>query len=179
MITTKGVMFHSRGFRGGRRRSSPRPIVKTYKKVLNFAEASFAAGLRAETFVTGVDSVAIGQTSLTDANVPTGARIKFIEIQMPITNAVDQTAYINCSLQYKLSGQALADPDGVGGHPQRNQVLHQELFQVGFNQNSTHKFKLRIPKQFQRLREGMVWILAWSNSNTVNRRLQVIYKVEL
>ncbi len=171
-------MFH-RGFRGSRRRSGARPLIKTYKKVLNFSEASFAAGNRGETLVLGVDSVAIGQTSATDANVPTGARIKFIEIQFPVTNAVDQTAYVNCSIQYKLNGQSLTDPDGVGGHPQRNQVLHQDLFSVGFNQNSTHKFKQRIPKGFQRIREGMAWQLVWSNSNTINRRIQVIYKVEL
>ncbi len=152
---------------------------KTYKKVLNYSEASFAAGSRDENLVIGVDSIAIGQTSATDANCPTGARISFIEVQMPITNAVDQTAYINCSLQYTLVGQTGTDPDAVGGSKQRNQVMHQELFSVGFNQNSTHKFKLKVPRQFQRIREGMSWILTWSNSNTVNRRLQVIYKVEL
>ncbi len=170
-------MFH-RGSRGIRRRSMPRPMVKTYKKVLNFSEASFAAGQRAENLAIGVDSTAIGQGTATDGNVPTGARIKFIEIQMPITNAVDQTVYINCSLQYNLGGQTTVDPDAVGGNNRRNQVLHQELFSVGFNQNSTHKFKLRIPKQFQRMREGQQWQIVWSNSNTVNRRLQVIYKVE-
>lgn len=171
-------MFHSRGFRGSRRRSGPRPMVQTFKKVLNFAEASFAAGQRQEVFVKGVDSLVVGQNSATDANVPTGCRVRFIEVQMPITNAVDQTAYINCSLQYFLGSQAAVDPDAVGGDDQRNQVLHQELFSVGFNQNSTHKFKLKIPPKFQRIREGMNWCIMWSNSNTVNRRLQVIYKFE-
>ncbi len=168
-----------RHFRRMGRRSGSRPLRKTYKKVLNFAEASFAAGLRGEVFVSGADSVAIGQTSGTDATVPTGARVTFLEVQFPVTNAVDQTAYINCSIQYVLSSQSVVDPDGVGGNPRRNQVLHQELFSVGFNQNSTHKFKFRIPKIFQRVREGMTWQLVWSNSNTVNRRIQVIYKVEL
>lgn len=174
------VTDHMRHYsRGSRRGSSPRPMIRTYKKVLNFAEASFAAGTRGETLVVGVDGIAMGQTSATDANVPTGSRIKFIEVQMPVTNAVDQTAYINCLLQYTVSGQSAQDPDAVGGSNTRNQVLHQELFSVGFNQNSTHKFKLRIPKMFQRLKEAQSWILSWSNSNTVNRRLQVIYKVEL
>ncbi len=171
-------MFH-RGFRGSRRRSgAPRPFVQTYKKVLNFSEASFATGQRSETLVQGKDSIALGQTSAIDADVPTGSRIKFVEVQMPITNTTAQTAYINCSLQYALSGQGGIDPDVIGGNPQRNQVLHQELFQVGFNQNSTHKFKLRIPAKYQRMREGMKWILTWSNSNSINRRLQIIYKVE-
>ncbi len=171
-------MFH-RGSRGFRRRSTPAPMRRTFKKVLNFAEASFATGVRSEVLISGVDGVAMGQTGATDPNVPTGSRITFFEVQMPITNAVNQTAYINCSLQYILASQALQDPDSVGGAPQRNQVLHQELFSVGFNQNSTHKFKQKIPKRFQRIREGMKWMIVWSNSNTVNRRLQVIYKVEL
>jgi len=153
-------------------------MVRTYKKVLNFAEASFAAGQRSETLAVGVDALAPGQSSATDGNVPTGARIKYIEVQMPVTNAVNQTAYINCSLQFALSTQAAVDPDAVGGNARRNQVLHQELFSVGFNQNSTHKFKLKIPPRFQRLKEGMIWLLMWSNSNTVNRRLQIIYKFE-
>ncbi len=172
------IVYH-RGSRGGRRRSSaPRPLVVTYKKVINFSEASFAAGSRAENLVVGVDSTAAGQTSATDANVPTGARVKYLEIQFPVTNNVNQTAYINCSLQYLLSGQGAVDPDAVGGAANRNQVLHQELFSVGFNQSSTHKFKFKIPPRFQRLRETMKWVIMWSNSNTVNRRIQCIYKFE-
>ncbi len=171
-------MFH-RGFRGSRRRSGPRPIVKTYKKVLNFSEASFAAGNRSEKLIEGKDSTAIGQTSGVDADIPTGARVKYFLIQMPITNAVNQTAYINCSIQYTLDGQTFADPDAIGGNTRRNQVLHQSLFSVGFNQNSTHTFKQKVPRQLQRIKEGMIWRLVWSNSNTVNRRLQVIYRVEL
>ncbi len=157
----------------------PRPMIRTFKKVLNMAEASFAAGQRDEELVVGVDGNSIGQTSATDANVPTGVRIKYIEVQFPVTNNVDQTAYINCSLQFFLGGQSSVNPDAVGGNPRRNQVLHQDLFSVGFNQNSTHKFKLKIPARFQRVKDDMRWVLKWSNSNTVNRRLQVIYKVEL
>lgn len=167
-----------RGFQGSRRRSGLRPMTRTFKKVLNFAEASFAAGTNSELLALAADGVAPGQTTAVDGTVPTGARLKFMEIQFPVTNAVDQTAYINCSVQYLLSTQAILSPDAVGGNPQRNQVLHQDLFSVGFNQNSTHKFKIRIPKRFQRMREGMSWLLVWSNSNTVNRRVQCIYKFE-
>ncbi len=169
-------MFH-RGSRGFRRRSMPRLVQHTYKKVLNFAEASFTAGQRAELLITGVDNISPKQTTATDAQCPTGAHVRYFEVQMPITNAVDQTAYINCSIQLSLTNQPTQDPDSVGGAPLRNQVMHQELFSVGFNQNSTHKFKFKIPKVYQRLKEGQEWNLVWSNSNTINRRLQVIYKI--
>jgi len=179
-ITTKRVVMYHRGFRGGRRRSSaPKPVTRTYKKVLNFADASFSAGFQQEQFALGVDGVAITQGSATDGNVPTGSKIKFVEFQFAVHNSVETPCFINCTLQYRLSGQTVQDPDLIGGNAQRNQVLHQDLFSVGALQNSTHKFKFKIPPKFQRLREGMAWSLTWSNSATVNRECQIIYIVHL
>ncbi len=172
-------MFH-RGYRGSRRRSGkPRPMVKTYKKILNFAPASFSAGFTNQVFATGTDALAIGQTSATDGAVPTGARISFVEIQYAVSNVVTTAAYVNCTIQYILAGQAFKNPDLLGGNNQRNQVLHQELFSIGTEQVSNHKFKFKIPPKFQRLREGMQWALTWSNNVTVNNTTQIIYKVEL
>ncbi len=159
-----------------RRSSAPRPVVNSYKKVLNFAEASFAAGARSEGLAVGSDVAWAGQTSATLANVPTGAILKYIEIQFSVTNAVAQTAYINTSIQMLNSGQVFVDPSTVGGDDQRNQVFHQKLFSVGTDQNSNHTYKFKIPKKYQRMREGQFWIFGWDNSNTVNRRMQVIYK---
>lgn len=158
------------------RRSGVRPIVQSYKKVLNFLDASFSAGNNIEILVRGVDSTAAGQTSVVDADVPTGSNLKFIEVQFAVNNSVAVPAYVTCSLQYRLSGQAFIDPSVVGGNASRNQVLHMDLFSIGQDQNSTHKFKFKIPKQFQRMREGLEWALVWNNSVTVNRRILVIYK---
>ncbi len=171
-------MFH-RGFRGSRRRSMPRAINKTYKKVLNFANASFSPGTENVFLVRGQDSVAIGQVSATDGNVPTGSVVKFIEVQFAVHNSVETPCFVNCTLQYKLQSQSTINPDTVGGDAQRNQVLHQDLFAVGALQNSTHKFKFKIPKRYQRVRELMDWVLVWSNTATVNRQIQIIYKVQL
>ncbi len=171
-------MFH-RGSRGFRRRSGPRPVVRTYKKIINFAPASYAAGFNNQVFLTGVDSVAIGQTSVTDGNCPTGSKMKYVEVQFCVSNVVSVATYVNCTLQYKLAGQSFVSPDTQGGDPQRNQTLHMDLFSVGSNQNSTHKFKFKIPGKFQRIRDGMQWSLTWSNNNTVNNKTQIIYKVEL
>ncbi len=118
------------------------------------------------------------QATNVDAQIPTGSRVKFIEVQFTISNLAAIHCYINCSLQYTQSTQVTIDPQAVGGNTQRNQVLHQDLFVVGQNQNSTHKFKFKIPPKYQRIREGMNWILVWSTNQTVNRSIQVIYKVE-
>ncbi len=140
------------------------------------APASFAAGFQNELLVDGKDSVAAGQTSATDAEVPTGSIVKFIEIQFACSNLVSVACYVNCTIQYSLATQNTINPDAVGGNAQRNQVLHQDLFVVGADQNSTHKFRFKIPKKYQRVREGVAWKLTWANSATVNRKVQVIYK---
>jgi len=172
------IVRHIRSFRGGRSRST-RPVMKTYKKVLNFQDiATFSSGFFQELIIAGTDSVAIGQTSNVDAVVPTGAVVKFIECQIAVSNvATSVPIWINCSLQYLLGGQTVVDPDAVGGNPRRNQVLHQEMYSVGENQNSNHKFKFKIPKGFQRVREGMQWLIVWSTNGTVRRQMQIIYKV--
>ncbi len=171
-------MFH-RGYRGSRNRSMKRPRGRTYKKVLHFVNASFSPGFTSERYVHGVDSVAIGQTSQIDPDVPTGAKVKYIEVQFAINNSVATPCYVNCTLQYTLAGQVTIDPNLVGGHAQRNQVLHMDLFTVGQDQNSTHKFRFKIPPKFQRMRESMGWWMVYRNSATINREVQVIYKVEL
>ncbi len=171
------VMFHSRGYRGSRRRSIPKVAVNSFKKVLNFKSASFTAGFTNEQFLIGVDGSAQTQTTNVDGNITTGSIFKYAEIQFCISNVVSTAVYINCTIQYRLSGQSFIDPDLVGGNPQRNQILHQELFVVGANQNSTHKFKFKVPKRFQRVREGMAWSVVWRTNATVNRETQIIYKV--
>ncbi len=153
-----------------------KPVIQSYKKVLNFLDASFSAGNNIEIFATGTDSVAQGQTSNVDPAVVTGSTLKFVEVQFAANNTTANACYITCTLQYTLSGQSFIDPSIVGGHQQRNQVLHMDLFSVGDDQNSTHKFKFKIPKSMQRIREGVQWALVWNNSATVNRRILVIYK---
>lgn len=170
-------MYH-RGSRGSRRRSGPRPFVKTFKKVINSGQASVTSGANDEVIAVGVDAIAPGQTTVTDANCPTGSRIRFIEVQFVAVNLLAGAAFINCSFQYTLNGQGILDPNLAGGNPQRNQILHQEMFSAGPDQNSNHKFRIKIPPKFQRLREGMTWRLVWNGSGTVTRIVQSIYKFE-
>ncbi len=169
-------MYHSRGFRGSRRRSSPRNIVQSYKKIINTLSGGLGAGVENILVATGTDSVAAGQTSATDVAVPTGSIIKYFEIQYACSNLVSTPCYVNCTIQYLLDGQTVIDPFAVGGSPQRNQVLHMDLFAVGADQNSTHKFKFKVPAKFQRLREGMIWLLVVKNTASINRNCQIIYK---
>ncbi len=152
---------------------------RTYKKVLNIAPASHAAG----TVITiplaiGTDSLAPGQTTVADATCPTGAKITSILIQFAATNLAATASFYNMSIQYFEATQAVVDPRAVGGNPQRNQVLHQELNVLGENQNFSRQYLFRIPKKFQRLRELRQWSFVYVADNVWSDAVQVIYKFE-
>ncbi len=152
------------------------PVIQSYKKVLNFLEASFSPGSNNIFLSQGRDSLAAGQTSNTDGEVPTGAIIKYIEIQFVVANNGANGAFINTAIQYKLEGQSAILATQVGGDGQRNQVLHQSMFLVGGSQNSAHIFRFKVPKKFQRVREKMDWVFSWTNTASVQMSTQVIYK---
>ncbi len=160
-----------------RRRSSPRTVVQSYKKVLNFAPASLGAGKEDHLLVDGKDSTTSGQTGPTDANVPTGSIITSILIQQSYSNLAATARYINTSVQMLLGGQAnTVASTAVGGNDQRNQVFHQELFNVGEAQNANRSYLFKVPKKYQRLREGMKWLFTYNADGTHTRSVQVIYK---
>ncbi len=170
-------MFHNYSRRSGRRSGSPRSVVQSFKKVINHAPASrTATTIHVFNISTGVDSVAAGQTSVTDVNVPTGSIIKYVEIQYSISQLVSQAAYFWVTIQRLDSGQAQISGRTVGGNPQRNQVLKQLQLVVGKDQNSNHVWKFKVPKRFQRVREGSKWLLTIESDVVHNSAIQHIYK---
>lgn len=170
------IVRHYRSSRGSRSGSMRAPI-RSYKKVLNIIPASYGAGFVTTVLVNGTDSLAAGQTSNTDGAVPTGCIIKYIEVQQAIGALVIGTpCFINTSFQYTLGGQTAKDPIVIGGDTQRNQVLHQTLFQVGADGSNSRVYRFKIPKRFQRIKEGMKWTFSWRTSATASSAMQIIYK---
>ena len=159
-----------------RRRRSMTSTVQSFKKVLNHAPASFGAGSRTLNMTTGTDSVAAGQTSPTDSQVPTGAILKFIEIQISYGQISGGAVFAHCSIQLLRANQTAIASNVVGGNPQRNQVFHQMMYQLGINQNFNRTIKFRIPKKFGRVREGDKWIWEITSSGTLTQAHQFIYK---
>ncbi len=165
-----------RHFRGSRRRAMA-PVIQSYKKVLNVAGSSHAAAaVEVMTLTQGVDSVAAGQTSVTDAQVPTGAIIKYILIQFSAANATSALAFLHLSVQLLRSGQSAISPLVIGGNPQRNQVFHQDLMTLPANASINRTIRFKVPKSFQRVREGDKWIINRSADLVWGDALQVIYK---
>ncbi len=160
-----------------RRSYGPRPVIKSYKKVLNFAPVSRGAAANFEhEMVLGVDSLSPGQGSVTDGTVSTGSNLKFIEIQYSAVNLAAASCFINISIQLLHSGQSIVSPIIVGGNAQRNQVHHLLQFSMGQGQNSNHIFKFKIPRRFQRVREGDSWNFVTRGTANFTEDLMIIYK---
>lgn len=165
--------------RRGRRSGGMRlgNVIQSYKKVLNFAPISHAAAaVVQDVIVTGVDSAAMGQTGVTDPNVPTGSVIKFIEIQYSANNLVNTSSFLHLAVQYTNAGQTPLSPNVVGGNPQRNQVFWQMLISLGLNQNQNRVIKFKIPPKYQRIREGTSWFVSQTGTAIWTKAIQVIYK---
>ncbi len=167
-------MFH--GGRGRRRRPSMQPVIRSYKKIIDLVSASYTTGFSNFPMALGTDSVSAGQTSGVDVAVPTGCILKYIELKFVINNAVAAPIFINTSTMMVLAGQSAIDPRAVGGVGSRNQVIHQDLFGIGQDQNFTRTMKIRIPKRFQRMKEVMSWVFSWSTDGSVQFAAKAIYK---
>ncbi len=168
--------MYRRGSRGSRSRGM-QAVIQSYKKVINHAPASSAAGVdRIFAATNGQDNVTVGQTSAIDFSVPTGAIVKYIEWQVGLINIVSNPAFAHVIIQLKHSGQANLSPDVIGGDPLRNNVYHQDCFSVGADQNTNRKYKFKVPKRVQRVREGDVWQVIVSVNQAYNSVCQVIYK---
>ncbi len=160
-----------------RRMSMPRAIVQSYKKVLNEAGSTRVGSTSIVTVVaTGVDSIAAGQTSVADANVPTGCVIKYFEIQWSYANPTAGVIFLHTTIQKTHSTQAVVGPNVVGGNPQRNQVFHQSMRAISLNQNGNAVFRFKVPKQFQRMREGDNWKFVRIGDAAFTDAVQIIYK---
>ncbi len=171
------IRLRYRGYsRHSGRRSGVRPVIQSFKKVINAIPASYTAGFQNVVFAAGVDSVAAGQTSNTDNQVPTGSMIKGVTVQFAAVNLTAVANFVNLTLQYNLASQAFVDPMAVGGNHKRNQVLFQKCIAAGDNQNVNFSKYFKIPRQFQRIREGMEWSFTWSNDATISATVQIIYK---
>ncbi len=154
----------------------PRQVIQSYKKVLNFAPVSQASGSRNIIYATGVDSVAAGQTSPTDSDVPTGSVIRFVTIQMSLGQIVGGAIFAHMSIQRLGNSQPAIASNVIGGSPQRNQVFRQMMVSVGENQNMNHTYTFKVPPKFQRLREGDNWLLEITTTGTLVQAFQIIYK---
>ena len=159
-----------------RRRSAMRPVIQSYKMVIDYAPASQPIAKLDFPLSQGIDSVPAGQTGPGAVLVPTGSAIRYIEIKYAVVNLASTAAFLYTSIQRLHSGQTSIDPRVVGGDTQRNQVHLQLLRSIGEQQNNTLTIRFKIPAKFQRVRDGDIWQLVTYCTGVTSQAVQVNYK---
>lgn len=159
-----------------RRTRLPRNPVQSYKNVGNVAPASIAAATQVNNIMTfGVDNYT-GPGAGQNYQVPTGAIVPVIDVQVGLQNLVNVASFAWITIQHTRSGQSPIDNQAVGGNAQRNQVHLQLQKCVGQNQNVNVHLRFKVPKKFQRVREGDVWYISVKSDTISTQAVQFIYK---
>ncbi len=163
--------------RYSRRRSQRRmqPVIQSYKQITVDGPASRAAATTIfHVFVAGIDNYA-GPTAA-NKEVPTGAVVKYITILASFTNLVSISALLHFNVVCQRSGMVTPTPGAVGGEPTRNTVIHTAMMFIGKEQNTNIRLQIKIPKIYQRIREGDQYVLAYRTDAVFASATQVIYK---
>ncbi len=161
--------------RRGGRRSYSRPVIQSYKNITVDGPASRAAATNIiHIFALGVDDYS-GPT-VAGSEVPTGAEIRYMDIQPSFMNLVLIAGIISVTIQKLRSGQTAINPLAQFGNPQRNQVFYTRTFMIGQNQNNNLHIPFKVPKGMQRMREGDRWELVYRSDIVFTSITQAIYK---
>ncbi len=155
----------------------PKGSTRGVKYVID--EALTTSGTTKKNFdlVIGVDNETLGQSSSTDKNVPSGAKVKQINIMTCWGSITGVSTFVHWSIQRTKSGQSSINPTAVGGDPLRTNVMMQGMQCVGEFQNAAVDIKYKIPKKFWRIADGDKWIFTSISSTNVDTVKQAIYKV--
>ncbi len=151
--------------------------IRTAKYIVVSGPATEGAGLQVIGLTIGTDNATLGQTSVTDIAIPTGAKIESMEIFMPKVTLGGTANFITWSIQRILSGQAVVNPITAGGNPLRKNILLTGVLGLGTTQNDKLHIKFRIPKKFQRVGDGDAWQIVTNNFLAVSTNYYIIYKV--
>ncbi len=149
--------------------------IQSYKNISVDGPASRAAATNIfHTVLVGTDDYA--GPSAANNEVPTGAKVMSMTVMVAFINLVSVSSLLHFNFQFMRSGQAPITPGAIGGNPQRNQVISTFMKFLGQNQNSNFMFSVKIPRVYQRIREGDFWSLAYRADTVFASATQVIYK---
>jgi len=150
--------------------SALQPIV-SYKTITVDGPASRSAATNIDhDFATGVDAA----TATT--NIQTGSKIMSILIFASFTNLVAVSSLLHFNVGIVRGGSTFPTPGAIGGSITRNQIFFTHQAFLGKEQNSNFVFRLKIPKIFQRMREGDILRIRYRCDTVFASCTQVIYK---
>ncbi len=167
------VPFHYR--RGGRRSSNLGSIVQSFKQITVDGPASRSAATNiVHDFLKGVDNYD-GPTALNN-EVPTGAKVMSVYIMATFTNLVSVSSLLHFMIGCRRAGQTFPTGGAVGGSNSRNLIIHTAMVFLGHDQNNNYVFRIKIPRIYQRIREGDTFSLLYRADTVFASATQVIYK---
>ncbi len=164
--------FHTR-----RRRNYSRnlQVIQSYKQISVDGPASRAAATTINhQLLTGVDNYT--GPSAANSEVPTGAKVMSILIMACFTNLVSVSALLHLNVQLLRTGTPGVTPGAIGGVNTRNTVIFTHMVFLGQDQNSNFVWRLKIPKIYQRIREGDLWQIRYRADTVFASATQTIYK---
>ncbi len=149
--------------------------IQSYKQITIDGPASRAAATNIfHPVVIGVDNYT--GPSAANNEVPTGAKIMSVLIMVAFTNLVSISSLLHLNFTCLRAGIPSITPGAVGGSPQRNTVIFTDMRFLGQDQNSNFIWRLKIPKIYQRIREGDVFQLVYRTDTVFASASQCIYK---
>ncbi len=155
----------------------PKGSTRSVKFVVDEIQGTSGTAVDSFVLVTGADNDSLGQSTGTDTVIPTGAKVKQINIMTCWGSITGVSTFLHWSIQHVKSSQSVISPILVGGNPLRNNVMMQGMICIGDRQNATLDIKYKIPKPFWRLKDGEKWILVTLCSTNVDTVKQAVYKV--
>ncbi len=149
--------------------------IQSFKQITVDGPASRAAATDINhRIVLGVDNYT-GPSGAND-EVPTGAKISSFTLMFTASNLVAISALLHFHVMILRSGMTGPSPGAVGGNPLRNTVIHTRMFFIGKEQNVQMMFQVKIPRLYQRIREGDNWFISYRCDAVFASATQAIYK---
>ncbi len=149
--------------------------IQSYKQVTVDGPASRAAAtIIIHDVLLGVDNYTGPGAS--NSEVPTGAKVMSFLLMATYSNLVAVSSLMHFHVQFRRSGTAVVTPGVVGGNPLRNTVTTTRMFFIGKEQNTTMVILVKVPRIYQRIREGDIWSILYSSDTVFASATQAIYK---
>ncbi len=146
------------------------PII-SYKNIVVDGPASRAAATNIDhVFALGADSATV------NGSIQTGSKIMSVLIFASFQNLVAIALTLHLNVGIIRGASTFPTPGAVGGTINRNQVFFTHQAMIGKEQNNNFVFRLKIPKIYQRVREGDQLILRYRGDAVFSSVTQVIYK---
>ncbi len=149
--------------------------IQSFKQITVDGPASRAAATNIlHRFVVGVDNYT-GPSAAND-EVPTGAKVMSATLFLSFSNLVAVSALLHYHIQCQRTGSPIITPGAQGGSPSRNTVIHTGMLFIGKEQNTNFQIQLRIPRIFQRIREGDQFFIVYRVDAVFASATQALYK---